>query len=70
MVMIMLIILTRSFFFFTLILNHRRAYDTYSFQVIPPLGEVVAGDWKSYQYLVESIRKFPTQVIIKNDTGK
>lgn len=42
------------------------AYDTYSFQVIPPLGEVVAGDWKSYQYLVESIRKFPTQDEFKN----
>ncbi|XP_017283258.1 2-methoxy-6-polyprenyl-1,4-benzoquinol methylase, mitochondrial [Kryptolebias marmoratus] len=36
-------------------------YDTYSFQVIPVLGEVIAGDWKSYQYLVESIRKFPDQ---------
>uniref|UniRef100_A0A8C6A3H8 2-methoxy-6-polyprenyl-1,4-benzoquinol methylase, mitochondrial n=1 Tax=Marmota marmota marmota TaxID=9994 RepID=A0A8C6A3H8_MARMA len=39
-----------------------RLYDLYSFQVIPVLGEVVAGDWKSYQYLVESIRKFPSQV--------
>ncbi|XP_061585861.1 2-methoxy-6-polyprenyl-1,4-benzoquinol methylase, mitochondrial [Cololabis saira] len=36
-------------------------YDAYSFQVIPVLGEVIAGDWKSYQYLVESIRKFPNQ---------
>lgn len=34
----------------------------YSFQAIPVLGEVIAGDWKSYQYLVESIRKFPDQV--------
>ncbi|XP_019504684.1 PREDICTED: 2-methoxy-6-polyprenyl-1,4-benzoquinol methylase, mitochondrial isoform X2 [Hipposideros armiger] len=32
-----------------------------SFQVIPVLGEVIAGDWKSYQYLVESIRRFPCQ---------
>ncbi len=40
-----------------------RLYDAYSFQVIPVLGEVIAGDWKSYQYLVESIRKFPDQVI-------
>lgn len=32
-----------------------RLYDIYSFQVIPVLGEVIAGDWKSYQYLVESI---------------
>lgn len=39
-----------------------RLYDTYSFQMIPVLGEVIAGDWKSYQYLVESIRKFPDQV--------
>lgn len=41
-----------------------RAYDQYSFNVIPPLGQVIAGDWKSYQYLVESIRKFPDQVWI------
>ncbi len=40
-----------------------RLYDAYSFQMIPVLGEVIAGDWKSYQYLVESIRKFPDQVI-------
>lgn len=39
-----------------------RLYDAYSFQMIPVLGEVIAGDWKSYQYLVESIRKFPDQV--------
>lgn len=39
-----------------------RLYDAYSFQMIPVLGEVIAGDWKSYQYLVESIRKFPAQV--------
>jgi len=36
-------------------------YDEYSFQVIPVMGKVIAGDWKSYQYLVESIRKFPNQ---------
>ncbi|XP_037536130.1 2-methoxy-6-polyprenyl-1,4-benzoquinol methylase, mitochondrial [Nematolebias whitei] len=41
-------------------------YDTYSFQVIPVLGEVIAGDWKSYQYLVESIRKFPHQEEFKS----
>ncbi|XP_036305320.1 2-methoxy-6-polyprenyl-1,4-benzoquinol methylase, mitochondrial isoform X1 [Pipistrellus kuhlii] len=38
-----------------------KLYDLYSFQVIPVLGEVIAGNWKSYQYLVESIRKFPAQ---------
>uniref|UniRef100_A0A8D2KYC8 2-methoxy-6-polyprenyl-1,4-benzoquinol methylase, mitochondrial n=1 Tax=Varanus komodoensis TaxID=61221 RepID=A0A8D2KYC8_VARKO len=40
-------------------------YDLYSFQVIPVLGEVIAGDWKAYQYLVESIRNFPTQETFK-----
>jgi len=39
----------------------RWAYDQYSFGVIPPLGHVVAGDWASYRYLVESIRRFPPQ---------
>jgi demethylmenaquinone methyltransferase/2-methoxy-6-polyprenyl-1,4-benzoquinol methylase len=34
-------------------------YDTYSFRVIPRLGQLVAGDRDSYQYLVESIRRFP-----------
>ena len=36
-------------------------YEIYSFHVIPKLGEVVANDRDSYQYLVESIRKFCTQ---------
>ncbi|KAL3271358.1 hypothetical protein HHI36_021842 [Cryptolaemus montrouzieri] len=36
-------------------------YDQYSFQVIPVMGHVIAGQWSSYQYLVESIRKFPDQ---------
>lgn len=36
-------------------------YDLYSFQVIPPMGKLIAGDWDSYQYLVESIRNFPDQ---------
>jgi demethylmenaquinone methyltransferase/2-methoxy-6-polyprenyl-1,4-benzoquinol methylase len=39
----------------------RRAYDAYSFKVIPAIGEVVAKDRDSYQYLVESIRRFPDQ---------
>ena len=34
-------------------------YDFFSFKVIPPLGRAVTGDAESYQYLVESIRKFP-----------
>ena len=36
-----------------------RPYDLFSFKVIPPLGRAVTGDGESYQYLVESIRKFP-----------
>jgi demethylmenaquinone methyltransferase/2-methoxy-6-polyprenyl-1,4-benzoquinol methylase len=39
----------------------QRAYDLYSFNVIPRLGEWVAKDRASYQYLVESIRRFPRQ---------
>jgi len=41
--------------------NHlmQQVYDTYSFQVIPVMGHVVAGDMDSYQYLVESIRHAP-----------
>lgn len=38
-----------------------KLYDFYSFNVIPQLGQVVANDRDSYQYLVESIRKFCTQ---------
>ncbi|MFT6105925.1 MAG: ubiquinone/menaquinone biosynthesis methyltransferase [Rickettsiales bacterium] len=38
-----------------------KLYDLYSFNVIPKLGKMVAGDEDSYQYLVESIRKFPNQ---------
>ncbi|KAL9536768.1 hypothetical protein MBANPS3_012382 [Mucor bainieri] len=36
-------------------------YDIYSFDIIPALGQAIAGDRDSYQYLVESIRKFPPQ---------
>jgi len=36
-------------------------YDFYSFNVIPPMGQLLADDFNSYQYLVESIRKFPNQ---------
>jgi ubiquinone/menaquinone biosynthesis methyltransferase len=39
----------------------RAVYDKYSFEVIPVMGEVIAGDMPSYQYLVESIREFPDQ---------
>lgn len=36
-------------------------YDRYSFAVIPALGKLTTGDGDSYQYLIESIRKFPDQ---------
>ena len=36
-------------------------YDAWSFKAIPQIGEWVAGDRESYQYLVESIRRFPDQ---------
>jgi demethylmenaquinone methyltransferase/2-methoxy-6-polyprenyl-1,4-benzoquinol methylase len=39
----------------------QNAYDTYSFNVIPRMGQLIAGDRDSYQYLVESIRNFPDQ---------
>jgi demethylmenaquinone methyltransferase/2-methoxy-6-polyprenyl-1,4-benzoquinol methylase len=38
-----------------------KLYDLYSFHAIPKIGKLVAGDEDSYQYLVESIRKFPNQ---------
>ena len=40
-------------------------YDQYSFNVIPAIGEIVANDRSSYQYLVESIRKFCNQEELK-----
>lgn len=42
-----------------------RAYDTYSFKVLPLLGKLVAGDSESYQYLAESIRMHPDQETLK-----
>ncbi|MGR3634525.1 MAG: bifunctional demethylmenaquinone methyltransferase/2-methoxy-6-polyprenyl-1,4-benzoquinol methylase UbiE [Shimia sp.] len=39
----------------------QKAYDLYSFNVIPKMGQMIANDRDSYQYLVESIRKFPDQ---------
>ncbi|WP_373355001.1 bifunctional demethylmenaquinone methyltransferase/2-methoxy-6-polyprenyl-1,4-benzoquinol methylase UbiE [Pseudoroseicyclus sp. CXY001] len=39
----------------------QKLYDAYSFNVIPPMGQMVTGDRDSYQYLVESIRRFPDQ---------
>lgn len=39
----------------------QKIYDQYSFKIIPKIGELVLKDHNSYQYLVESIRKFPSQ---------
>lgn len=38
-----------------------KAYDAFSFRVIPLMGQMIANDRTSYQYLVESIRRFPDQ---------
>ncbi len=38
-----------------------KLYDAWSFNAIPAIGKAVTGDRESYQYLVESIRKFPNQ---------
>lgn len=43
----------------------RRAYDVYSFSVLPRLGQLVAGDADSYRYLAESIRMHPNQQELK-----
>ena len=45
----------------------QEAYDRYSFAVIPRLGELIASDRDSYQYLIESIRKFPDQQTFKSE---
>ncbi|NCQ24538.1 MAG: bifunctional demethylmenaquinone methyltransferase/2-methoxy-6-polyprenyl-1,4-benzoquinol methylase UbiE [Rhodobacteraceae bacterium CG17_big_fil_post_rev_8_21_14_2_50_63_15] len=39
----------------------QKVYDLYSFNIIPRLGQMIANDRDSYQYLVESIRRFPDQ---------
>ncbi|WP_370276125.1 bifunctional demethylmenaquinone methyltransferase/2-methoxy-6-polyprenyl-1,4-benzoquinol methylase UbiE [Roseovarius indicus] len=39
----------------------QRVYDLYSFNIIPRMGQAIANDRDSYQYLVESIRRFPDQ---------
>jgi demethylmenaquinone methyltransferase/2-methoxy-6-polyprenyl-1,4-benzoquinol methylase len=42
-----------------------KAYDWYSFEVLPRLGKLVAGDDASYRYLAESIRMHPDQQTLK-----
>ncbi|WP_282024265.1 bifunctional demethylmenaquinone methyltransferase/2-methoxy-6-polyprenyl-1,4-benzoquinol methylase UbiE [Limimaricola cinnabarinus] len=39
----------------------QKVYDLYSFNIIPAMGQLIANDRDSYQYLVESIRRFPDQ---------
>ena len=43
----------------------QKIYDWYSFNVLPPLGKLVAGDATSYRYLAESIRMHPDQETLK-----
>ena len=43
-----------------------RAYDFYSFNILPKIGELVANDAESYRYLAESIRMHPDQETLKS----
>ena len=43
----------------------KKLYDLYSFQILPRLGEIIAGDRASYQYLAESIRMHPDQQALR-----
>ena len=43
-----------------------KAYDWYSFKILPKLGKLVAGDDASYRYLAESIRMHPSQEDLKS----
>ncbi len=44
----------------------KRLYDAYSFRLLPRLGQLIAKDQESYQYLVESIRRHPDQETLKS----
>jgi len=44
----------------------KQFYDRYSLDLIPVFGALIASDWESYKYLVESIRKFPNKVEFEN----
>ena len=43
-----------------------KAYDFYSFNILPKMGQLVANDSESYQYLAESIRMHPDQETLKS----
>lgn len=47
----------------------RKAYDVYSFHVLPKIGELVVKDPESYRYLAESIRMHPDQETLKGMMG-
>ncbi|MEN9873815.1 MAG: hypothetical protein RL186_712 [Pseudomonadota bacterium] len=47
-----------------------QVYDAWSFNAIPPIGKVVTGDAQPYQYLVESIRRFPDQETFAHMIGE
>lgn len=47
-----------------------RAYKSFSDRLIPPMGRLVTGDAQPYQYLVESIRKFPDPLAFSAKLGK
>ncbi len=47
-----------------------KAYDWYSFKVLPRMGSLVAGDADSYRYLAESIRMHPDQATLKSMMGE
>ncbi len=46
------------------------AYDVYSFQVLPRMGQVIARNREAYQYLAESIRRFPPQTELARRMGE
>jgi demethylmenaquinone methyltransferase/2-methoxy-6-polyprenyl-1,4-benzoquinol methylase len=43
-----------------------KAYDAYSFHVLPKIGKLITNDAESYQYLAESIRMHPDQETLKS----
>ena len=43
-----------------------KLYDAFSFNLLPVMGQVIAGDAASYRYLVESIRQFPSKELLAN----
>jgi demethylmenaquinone methyltransferase / 2-methoxy-6-polyprenyl-1,4-benzoquinol methylase len=47
-----------------------KIYDAYSFNVLPRLGGMIAGDREAYRYLAESIRRFPAQAAFARMIGE